>query len=348
MSPSDVANQLLYDELLTFLQTAFDVDEFRKLLKSWYGRGFVSKLPGPVASVEEFFGSAVDNLRYHNHIDGELFDRLLNERPKHPDAIQGLRRLWDGDGGGGGGDDDERNPSRSRRRQLAYRATNGVIETHFYKKRDEFMDFIGRALVLSDYAREEHKNIRMLSTFMADTVETELLRKIFSRGRPATDQGLQICLANPHSKFAEARAKAMGKAALAKKSGNNPPKSKFKSPVDESKEGLIKIIEALCPTLSWDEIAEYSKYDHNKLTDKAREKGAGHNIEIRFYDTILAGPLWFFGDLLVMGRISAINSALNLPWSLIVNDVDYSGDLYDMLSKEFDQVWAGASQEQVP
>ncbi len=206
---------------------------------------------------------------------------------------------------------------------LRYRARDGVAETHFYADGESsgYSRFVEKAIRVSDSDPSDYNSeYRLLDTFFSDSMSEELLQKIFERASDSA--GVRILVVDPTCPFAEHRAASI----------------KGRTAGERAHRGLKVIAAALKVDLSF----EMNAMDPDdptllSLIHQAREKS---HISLKFYDVTPSGPLYFFKNIVLCGRFCSGESAIRLPWSMIVNDPHRDDDLYDILAKEFEVVWS--------
>lgn len=216
------------------------------------------------------------------------------------------------------------------RDHLPYRARDGILETHFNGNEGvgAFFEF---ALDAVNKSEGRPGDYWILDTFLSDSMSEQLLDKIFRKSPPSST--VRILLANPTSPFAVARGQSIGQNAI-----------------DHSIRGLEYIQNALSrlpnkapssakpgrPSGS----ETYQLLSHMKTQIGAINTISEHNnVELRFYSIAPSGPLYFLHDILLCGRYCAGKSAIDVPWSMVVDHPDIEGDYYEILREEFEYIW---------
>lgn len=207
---------------------------------------------------------------------------------------------------------------------LAYRAREGVLETHLTDAPGgpDLQSFVRRAV---DLGREAPTptSFRLLDSFLSDTLEVSTLIYLIANRPPA---GVKFCLANPRSRYALARAGAIGEEVSV---------TRFVRGLRKICKAIVDVVEASVPN-----VEELQEHDLLRLISTL---GAECGVDFRTYEIVPSGPLWFFSDILLMGRFSPARSSLYMPWTMVVDDPHFQHDLYSKLSEEFDTVWQGSS-----
>jgi nucleoside phosphorylase len=180
--------------------------------------------------------------------------------------------------------------------------------------------YFSRAIAWSQAA--EKGSYRLLDTFLSDAISVDLLASIFSLSSSA--HPAKILIVDPRSDFALARAKSIGQIAAR-----------------EVRAGICNVLTAIgrvtdvnplyLPTSSFEELLSLLHSHAHRVS-----------LEVRFYSEVPSGPLYFLRDLLLAGRFCAGVSSSKLPWTMIVDDPNYFGDLYDVYSDEFERIWSKA------
>ena len=215
---------------------------------------------------------------------------------------------------------------------LSYRARDGVLETHIASDGGAraFSLFVEKAMQWSevpDIAQEGAYRFNLLDTFFSDSIPEDLLVQIF-RKSTSRNPG-RILIVDPNSPYAQARASSLGGATCKQR----------------SRLGLIKLADAMQEairkrtTQNVPVLIDHSNLDIYQLANKVRDLGLSLNIKVHFYSFVPSGPLYFFRDILLCGRFSAGSSAIDLPWSMIVDDSSCKGDQFDMMLREYEYIW---------
>ncbi len=231
----------------------------------------------------------------------------------------------------------------SRPKWLAYRAKDGIYETHFANGntcRAELLDFVGRALEWASASDEypdrgngggpqpndARNEYRILDTFLSDSVTISELVRLFAGARRSRAP-VKILLVDPTCEFALARAASI-----------QFPRPQ-KSPIEEVEEGLRIILDALQDVHELRLPMNSSQCTFEDLIATIREHGESHDIELRLYTQVPGGPLMFFRDILLCGRYGVGTSSIALPWNMIIDDGYRADDVYDLLWNEYDFLW---------
>lgn len=333
-----------------FLLDAFSKREFHIILKMSYPqtRKIVSELPDPdgIVSDAEYFDRVVSALKMRGLIGPGLFQHLVDAREARESEIRALQRKMkipapDVANRGGQQTQADYSPVHPAAR-IAYEAHYGVVRTHLWHSLAKFQSFIHEAIDLSEQMQDENYDTRILSTYLDDTMDRATLTRVLGLGIDA-ERPVRVCLVNPYCSFASARAASMLSAENSSMSGRDP----VQAAVKEARTGMAVIVNALLELKGRAGYgrAYYGDEDYDAMVRAAKALGKERNVEFRFFNYPIAGPLWFFRDVLVMGRISAFRSAQRLPWSLIVNDSRFDDDIYDIMGEEFESVWMSAGSE---
>ena len=206
---------------------------------------------------------------------------------------------------------------------LPYRAKDGIVETFFGLDGPEenLFSFFERAIAWSQSS--EKGSFRLLDSFLSDSLTSDLLATIFYYSSLA--HSTKILIVDPESDFALARAKSIGQVAA-----------------KEVRAGICNILNAI-QKVSEIKIASLDSLSFDDLLNLLQEHAQRVALEVRFYSEVPSGPHYFLKDILLSGRFCAGSSSSRLPWTMIIDNPQYSGDLYDVYSNEFDRIWRGAS-----
>lgn len=204
---------------------------------------------------------------------------------------------------------------------------------------------IDNAIKLSKSTQsKKNEDILILDSAMADS--SKVLEQIIT-DQDFDSNAIKILLANPRSDFAIQRASLIHKALK----GNSPEQIKVQSPID-AREKLRKSLEKLIDILTEKEdvkiaIREEYAMDFNNKTiseslnfiNNSEKIFQNINIKVKLYNEPMAGPLYFFYDVLLQGRFNPKGSANIMPWLTIINDPNCNSDLYDLARDEFNSIW---------
>jgi nucleoside phosphorylase len=206
---------------------------------------------------------------------------------------------------------------------LPYRAKDGVVEIFLglNGSEDSLISFFDRAIT---WARASEKGaFRLLDSFLSDSLTVDLLAKIFQSSSSA--HPTEILIVDPESDFALARAKSIGQVAA-----------------KEVRSGVLNILYAIQATCGI-EFANLETSSFEELLKILQDNARRVSLEVRFYSEMPSGPHYFFKDILLSGRFCAGLSSSKLPWTMIIDDPGYKGDLYDVYSDEFNRIWEKAT-----
>jgi|GEM_PF-7130980 len=189
----------------------------------------------------------------------------------------------------------------------------------------------------------DQRVILILDSFFSDTLvrPDDIREHIFARvfGNPGIP--LKLLLAHPRGEFGIARAAAIGQAALSR-----------------SIDGLWRLA-----MVANDHQVHLGQESREAEIEAARlESGGwsswqtllrilldlvdGTDVEIRFYTETPVGPLYFFSDHLLVGRFwTSSTAAKKRPWEHVI-DTPFPDDLYDIMLREFCDLWAVSQQAQ--
>ena len=232
--------------------------------------------------------------------------------------------------------------SRTRPDWLPYRSRDGVYETHFVKHTQGFTQVLNEVLEWSvtntgSIEAATHTDFRIIDSFLSDSLGPDTVAEMF---RKAFVNGIQvrILLADPMSAFASARA-----ATLYGKDSPDPPAAIAER---ESKIGIQRLVLGLAEAVgqAYRE-TDVREWGLEQLLKTFGEIGATRNIHLRFYDSAPGGPMFIFRELLLCGRFAYGETAVTLPWSVVVDDPNREDDLFDILSNEFDRIWDSATHK---
>ncbi|MBF8273536.1 MAG: hypothetical protein HW380_2641 [Magnetococcales bacterium] len=217
----------------------------------------------------------------------------------------------------------------------SYHAKSGILDVHFEPVVRDFPEglesFINRALELTDLTKHENvefgrsvKEFRILDSFFSDTFSKEQIRNMLKKSKRLSSP-VKFLLANPYSEFSKSRS-------------NNIflPRIQEKAEV-ESRNGLELILRAMSSVFNITIPKQLSLYNLFELISLVNLKK--EFVELRFYDVVPGGPMFFFQDILVTGRYDFGVSSIAMPWYMIINDVYRENDVFDMHWKAFDTLW---------
>jgi|LakMenEpi03Aug12_release.lakeMendotaPanAssembly.Ray.scaffolds.fasta_scaffold264364_1 hypothetical protein len=189
------------------------------------------------------------------------------------------------------------------------------------------------------------RSIRILDSFFSDTLTKNDIRDpIFSRAIKGVP--VQFLLADPKGPFGKARAEAIGQSAIHRSLEGLQRLSLSCNSVRKRHDGRWVSRER-------EIIACNKEDDWDKAAKLLREIIDGLPVEIRLYQENPNCPLYFFSDLLIVGRFWVDTTAADRPWEHII-DTPINGDLYDIMLREFYAVWnraqelAAATEEKSP
>jgi len=205
---------------------------------------------------------------------------------------------------------------------LRYSARDGILETHFYGDgaKAGYSKWVMDALELSDADGDPSKSeYRLLDTFFSDSMSEALLEQILERASGASP--VRMLVVDPTCPFAENRATSIGD----------------DSAVKRAHKGLRVIAKALRTDIRRE--INVKDPDDPVLLSLIRKAEESAYINLQFYHVTPSGPLYFFKDIVLCGRFCYGESAIRLPWSMIINDPHRDDDLYDILAAEFEEVW---------
>jgi hypothetical protein len=205
------------------------------------------------------------------------------------------------------------------------------LETHIatHGSSQAFSLFVEKAILWSDVPEASQEcpyRFNLLDTFFSDSIPDELLVDLFKRSN-SRNPG-RILIVDPSSPYAEARAASIGGATCMQRSRSGL-EILTKSMKHAMQEKRIQGAEDIDP----------SSLDIYMLANQVRDLGRKLDINVRFYSVVPSGPLYFFRDILICGRFCAGSSAIDLPWSMIVDDPGCEGDQYDLMLDEYDYIW---------
>jgi hypothetical protein len=213
-----------------------------------------------------------------------------------------------------------------RPRWLTYRATGGIVATHFDEDDTTLAAFMLRTLEWADPepSDDPREGIRVLDTFLSSQTDYQILEQVFRCAQRGVR--VRLLLAAPQAPFAEARALSLAS-----------------TPVVRLRQGLTHIAEAAYSSVHL-AAPDFEDQTLEHMLAIIRDV-AGESVALKFYNDFPSGPLYFVGDLALAGRYSAGLSATRSPWLLIVDDRHHEGDLYDKLNAEFEVIWAASDSD---
>jgi nucleoside phosphorylase len=202
---------------------------------------------------------------------------------------------------------------------LPYRAKDGIVGTFLGLDgpEDNLSSYFDRAIAWSQAA--ETGSFRLLDSFLSDALTVDLLAKILRLSTSA--HPAQILIVDPESDFALARAKSIGQVAA-----------------KEVRIGICNILRAI-QVVSKVSLPDLATSAFDDLLTLLHDYAPGVTLEVRFYSEVPSGPHYFLKDILLSGRFCAGLSSSKLPWTMIVDNPHYKGDLYDIYSSEFERIW---------
>jgi hypothetical protein len=213
-----------------------------------------------------------------------------------------------------------------RPRWLAYRSKDGIVESHFEEDDTNLSALFDRAMAWSrsaDPASRCSSEIRLLDTFLSAKSDYWLLEQVMVEAQAGTNARLLV--ASPECDFAVARARSL----------DSTPEARTRIGLQYIAEAVLAATRAATP--------DWTQYATVDLATVAADAAASVGVEVRFYHDAPSGPLYFLRDLVLLGRYASGKSAHRSPWLLAVDDPRYDGDLYDQLSREFEEIWEAAT-----
>ncbi|NEP36642.1 hypothetical protein [Moorena sp. SIO3B2] len=223
-----------------------------------------------------------------------------------------------------------------------FKALNGIVDINFNTEKsiEEFCNFVLSGLKKSGHIGSNFRNFRLLDTSMNDsyTILQSTFRKANEiRAQNENSGGIQILLADPYSEFARNRAESISK---------NPfqqPMSPMKK-MEDSLEQIIVSMRDLAETQQRRPLPSCMEGVKPKL-EFIHEYGKDFGLRLLLYSDVPSGPMYFFQNILLKGRFCVGESAVNLPWMMIIDDPNCSKDFYNVFSDEFDRIWKLSEEE---
>ncbi len=192
-------------------------------------------------------------------------------------------------------------------------------------------EFIERAVLWSDTEEQGPARYRILDTFLSNAVSDELL-KAMAEELVRRGGSLNVLVVAPDSTFARSRGAAIDQL-----------------PVKQLRVGLNNLIRALADARAIKERPLPSGATLYDLANalKTWERDPRVRVRVRYYASPASAPMYFLNDILATGRFSFGSSASYNPWSLIVRDPGFEGDLFRSYLREFIAIWKEAELDPV-
>ena len=224
--------------------------------------------------------------------------------------------------------------SESRPDWLHYKSRYGINEILFnYRTEKSAQDFLMTGLLYGHkYENNSEKvykpGVMILDTHLSDKSDKMLFQEI--NKYKTSFSGLHILMANPFGYFANQRHEKLQSATK-------------NSPIDKTLEGLVNIIQYFDIDFNINKFLEQRREDNQEikckeLINKIRNLGS-NQLELKFYDEYPSSPMYFFNDILMLGRFGATRNCMEMAWYMIVDEQSCNGDLYDENRKEFYHIW---------
>jgi nucleoside phosphorylase len=223
---------------------------------------------------------------------------------------------------------------------LHYKSRYGINEILFnYNDEDRAQDFLFTGLHYGchpNQAKTYHPNIMILDTFLSDGSDRALFQKI----RNHTDEFpiIHILMANPYGYFANQRHEKIGS-------------NTHNSPISKTITGLENILQALRVKNIRNIRSRIARNEENSpdqvcrtLIQEIQQKG-GERLKLKFYDEYPTSPMYFFNDILMLGRFGAARNCMEMAWYMFVDEQSCDDDLFDENRKEFIHIWEEAQDE---
>jgi nucleoside phosphorylase len=220
---------------------------------------------------------------------------------------------------------------------LHYKSRYGIHEVLVnYKHEDLAQNFLFTGL---DYGRAPNQertyspSIMILDTFLSDRSDKALFQKLqnFKDDFPS----IHVLMANPYGYFANQRHEKIG-------SGTHD------LPINKTIAGLTNILYSL-------EVEKNNKIDRNidrnkdqkqiclELIENIKRRG-GEHLKLKFYDEYPTSPMYFFNDILMLGRFGAARNCMEMAWYMFVDEQNCEQDLFDENRSEFEDIWNAAKE----
>ena len=172
-----------------------------------------------------------------------------------------------------------------------------------------------------------NNNIKILDTFFSDTFPNELLSKVLRAGRKGYN--IKILVLNPNSEAAKSRAEGLSL-----------------QPYEEINKTLNFILKEM-RGIRRDQVYESIGYDKKRFEfefisvqlNEIDKLSKEFNLEIKFYDILTQTPVYLISNFAAIGQMLYRSSAVDNPWMIFVNDETQKDDIFDTLSRNFDQIW---------
>lgn len=172
------------------------------------------------------------------------------------------------------------------------------------------------------------KSIRLLDTFLSDSLDDDVLRDMFNLCLRYGFQ-MNILILDPFSQFAAERARALDT-----------------NPLLEVDRALLNLRNSL--RMAQRRRCVKSKANTEKIStatsllenlQQLEQETSEISTEIRFYEALAETPVYLLSQFAAKGLLVHGRTAANNPWLILVDDPSQIDDLYDHLSDNFNAIW---------
>lgn len=196
-------------------------------------------------------------------------------------------------------------------------------------------------------ARTGHSYVRILDTFL--TFPMDLIESMLTviADEDSENFRIHILVLDPTTNAAEIRAKTL----------NRLDSSTSDDPFLLTAKGLASLASTMRLAFDLESEPDSNNPDPEKrveeelttvrdLADKVLVSIPGLEndepapcLEVRFTDSVKEAPVYFISEMVAKGLILDESPASKNPWLLFIDNGTQSGDVYDYLSKNYDQMW---------
>jgi nucleoside phosphorylase len=217
---------------------------------------------------------------------------------------------------------------------LHYKSRYGIHEILCnHQDEDRAQDFLFKGLEYGcnpNTGKLYNPNIMILDTFLSDRSDRALFQKI--RNHQNEFPHIHILMANPYGYFANHRHETIG--------GET-----HGSPLSKTIAGLTNIIQGLNGSTAGKNVKKGKTLDQtcNDLIKEIKTRW-GDKLQLKFYDEYPSSPMYFFNDILMLGRFGAGRNCLDMAWYMFVDEQSCDNDLFDENTREFQYIWENAKE----
>jgi nucleoside phosphorylase len=220
---------------------------------------------------------------------------------------------------------------------LHYKSRYGIHEILCnHQDEDRAQDFLFKGLEYGcnpNLGKLYNPNIMILDTFLSDRSDRALFQKI--RNHQNEFPHIHILMANPYGYFANHRHEKIGS-------------ETHDSPITKTIAGLRNIIQGLDNTPRGNgkdsRLSAESRPPEQICIDFIQDiqRRYSQNIQLKFYDEYPSSPMYFFNDILMLGRFGAGRNCMDMAWYMFVDEQSCENDLFDENTREFKYIWDNA------